>query len=81
MEEMVDQGLTKTIGICNFSTQLLRQLLSTSRIRPSTLQIELHPQNSQQNLLRFAHEAVEGRSCNASQWVLSTNRNVDALQP
>ena len=57
MEALVDQGLVKNIGVCNFSTQLLRQLLSTCRIRPSTLQIEMHPHNSQERLLRFAREA------------------------
>jgi D-xylose reductase len=57
MEELVDKGLTKTIGVCNFSTQLLRQLLSTCRIRPSTLQIELHPHNTQERLVRFARTA------------------------
>jgi D-xylose reductase len=56
MEVLVDSGLTKTIGVCNFSTQLLRQIFSTCKIRPSTLQIELHPHNSQQKLVRFAHE-------------------------
>ena len=43
MEELVDQNLAKTIGVCNLSTQLIRQILSTARIKPSTLQIELHP--------------------------------------
>lgn len=57
MEDLVDQGLTKSIGVCNFSTQLLRQLLSTCRIRPTTLQIEMHPHNSQERLLQFAREA------------------------
>lgn len=57
MEELVDHGLTKTIGVCNFSTQLLRQIFSTCRIRPSTLQVELHPENSQEKLIRFAHES------------------------
>mmetsp|Transcript_21446 Transcript_21446/g.40044 ORF Transcript_21446/g.40044 Transcript_21446/m.40044 type:complete len:329 (-) Transcript_21446:11-997(-) len=56
MEELVDQGMAKTIGVCNFSTQLLRQIFSTCKIRPSTLQIELHPHNSQEKLVRFAHE-------------------------
>jgi D-xylose reductase len=54
METLCEQGLLKTIGVCNFSTQLLRQLLSTCRIRPSTLQIETHPHNTQENLVRFA---------------------------
>ena len=57
MEALVDQGLCKTIGVCNFSTQLLRHLLSVCRIRPTTLQIELHPHNSQERLVRVAREA------------------------
>jgi D-xylose reductase len=56
MEALVDKGWTKTIGVCNFSTQLLRQIQSVCTVRPSTLQIELHPHNSQQKLVRFAHE-------------------------
>jgi D-xylose reductase len=57
MEQLVDQGLVKSIGVCNFSTQLLRHVLSTCRVRPSTLQIETHPHNTQEKLIRFAHEA------------------------
>lgn len=57
LEAQVDNKLVKTIGVCNFSTQLLRQIIGTSRIRPATLQVELHPHNSQQRLVRFAHEA------------------------
>ena len=56
MEKLVAAGKTKTIGICNFSTQLIRQLLSTATIRPATLQIEVHPHNSQAKLIRFARE-------------------------
>lgn len=56
MEELVDAGLAKTIGVCNFSTQLLRQIFGICRIRPLTLQVELHPQNSQVRLVRFAME-------------------------
>ena len=56
METLVAAGKTKTIGICNFSTQLIRQLLSTATIRPATLQIEVHPHNSQAKLIRFARE-------------------------
>jgi D-xylose reductase len=57
MESLVDQGLCKRIGLCNFSVQLIRQLLSTCRIRPTTLQVELHPHNSQEKLIRFARDA------------------------
>ena len=57
MESLVEQKLAKSIGVCNFSFQLLRQLLSTCQIRPSTLQVEIHPENSQANLIRFARDA------------------------
>jgi len=56
MEGLVTSGLVKTIGVCNFSTQLLRQIFGICTIRPTTLQIEVHPQNSQEKLIRFAHE-------------------------
>jgi D-xylose reductase len=57
MEQLMEQGLVKSIGVCNFSTQLLRHVLSTCRVRPSTLQIETHPRNTQEKLIRVAHEA------------------------
>jgi D-xylose reductase len=56
MEALVATGRARTIGVCNFSTQLLRQIMTTANIRPSTLQIEVHPHNSQTKLVRFAHE-------------------------
>ena len=57
MEVLLDAGKCKRIGVCNFTTQNLRQLLSTCRIRPATLQVELHPHNSQEKLLRVAADA------------------------
>lgn len=54
MEELVDAGLVKRIGVCNFGTSLLRDLLSQCRIRPSVLQVELHPYLRQRNLVRYA---------------------------
>jgi diketogulonate reductase-like aldo/keto reductase len=57
MESLVDKGLTKAIGISNFNCQHLRQLLSVARIRPTTLQVELHPHNPQQKLLNFARNS------------------------
>mmetsp|Transcript_5489 Transcript_5489/g.9054 ORF Transcript_5489/g.9054 Transcript_5489/m.9054 type:complete len:657 (+) Transcript_5489:103-2073(+) len=57
MESLVDRKLVHRIGVCNFTAQLLRQILSTCRIRPTTLQVELHPHNSQSHLIRFARDA------------------------
>jgi D-xylose reductase len=57
MEELVDHGLTRFIGLSNFNCQHLRQVLSVARIRPTSLQVECHPHLSQGILLRFAREA------------------------
>lgn len=56
MEELVQQGLVKTIGVSNFGTALLADLLSYAKIPPAVLQIELHPYLTQQKLVRFAQE-------------------------
>jgi D-xylose reductase len=53
MEQLVDEGLVKQIGICNFGTSLIRDLLSYARIRPAVLQVESHPFLTQEKLLRY----------------------------
>lgn len=65
MEALVEQGLVHNIGVCNFGTALLRDLLASAKIRPSVLQIELHPYLCQNNLLQYCTEekiAVTGFS-------------------
>ncbi len=57
MEELVDAGLVKNIGVCNFGVSLLRDLLSYARIPPAMLQVELHPYLTQEKLLRFCAAA------------------------
>lgn len=56
MESLVDDGLAKHIGVCNFGTSLLRDLLSCARIRPTVLQVESHPLLAQTNLLRYCQQ-------------------------
>jgi len=56
MEELVISAKCKRIGLCNFTTQMIRQIISTARIRPTILQVELHPENAQEKLVRFAIE-------------------------
>ena len=53
MEALVEKGLTKSIGVSNFNTQLIWDLLTYARIKPVVNQIELHPQNPQPELVRF----------------------------
>jgi diketogulonate reductase-like aldo/keto reductase len=57
MEKLVEEGLVRHIGVCNYGTALLRDLLSYARIRPAVLQIELHPFLTQEKLVRFALES------------------------
>ena len=56
MEELVERGLVRHIGISNFGCSLLRDLLSYARIRPSMLQVESHPYLVQAKLLRFCQQ-------------------------
>ena len=57
MEKIQQSGKARSIGLSNFNIQHLRQVLSTCTVRPTTLQVELHPHNPQDALLRFCKEA------------------------
>ena len=37
MEELVDEGLVRNIGVCNFGTSLIRDMWNYARIKPSVL--------------------------------------------
>lgn len=53
MEELVRKGLVKNIGVANFNSALILQVLQTATIPPSVNQIELHPRLQQDRLLEF----------------------------
>ena len=54
MEELVHQGLVKRIGVCNYNSGLLHDLMSYATIKPAELQIESHPYLTQESLIRLA---------------------------
>lgn len=54
MEELVEAGLVKHIGVCNYTSGLLIDLMAYSTIKPAMLQIESHPFLTQEPLLRLA---------------------------
>lgn len=58
MEELVlaKDGKVKNIGVCNLSTVMMWQLLNYARVKPAVLQVELHPRNTQERLLRLCRE-------------------------
>lgn len=53
LEELVDEGLIKSIGISNFSAALVMDLLRGARIKPVALQIEHHPYLTQERLVSY----------------------------
>ncbi len=65
MEDLVQQGLAKSIGISNFNGQLILDLLRYAKVKPATLQIEHHPYLTQPGLIDLAKRediAVTGYS-------------------
>ncbi|CAG7999732.1 unnamed protein product [Penicillium nalgiovense] len=56
METLVDKNLARSIGVSNFSAQLLMDLLRYARVRPATLQIEHHPYLTQTRLVDYAQK-------------------------
>lgn len=56
MEECVDAGLTKHIGVSNFSIKKLKALNANSRIKVQVNQVELHPFLQQNSMLEFCQK-------------------------
>ena len=56
METLVDSGLARHIGVCNYGVSLMRDLINYARIAPAVLQIESHPYLTQEKLIRFCAE-------------------------
>ena len=54
MENLVDKGLVKRIGVCNYNSALIHDLMTYARIKPAMLQIEAHPYLTQDKLIRCA---------------------------
>lgn len=53
MEQCVDLGLAKSIGISNFNAAQTKRILDACRIKPVTNQVECHPYLTQQKLSAF----------------------------
>lgn len=56
MEECVELGLTKSIGVSNFSSKKLEELLAGARILPAVNQVEMNPAWHQEKLRGFCKE-------------------------
>lgn len=56
MEECNTAGLAKEIGVCNYNTGLMHDLMSYAKIKPACLQVESHPYLTQERLMRLCQE-------------------------
>jgi alcohol dehydrogenase (NADP+) len=56
MEELVEAGLCKHIGVSNFSIKKLEDLIRFSNLKPEVNQIELHPYLQQPEMLDYCEE-------------------------
>lgn len=56
MEELVELGLVKAIGLSNFNIQKIQHVLDHCKIKPAQLQVELHPGLQQPELVDFCHK-------------------------
>lgn len=53
MEQLVEKGLTKSLGVSNFSVQLLSDLLCYAKIKPVCNQVQIFPGCAQVDLIKF----------------------------
>ena len=56
MEQLVDKGLVRAIGVCNYNSALIHDLISYAKIAPAMLQVEAHPYLTQEKLLKLAKQ-------------------------
>lgn len=56
MENQVDAGLVKSIGISNFNEEQISRIINNARIKPANVQVELHVQFQQKSLREFCQK-------------------------
>jgi len=66
MESLVDQGLTRFIGVSNYRVEDFDQFLSQARIKPLCNQIEFHPYLQQPELINYCQKHGIWVSCYTS---------------
>ena len=53
MEELVREGLVRSIGCCNISPDQIRQIHRYANVKPSVLQVEIHPYLVQRDIKEY----------------------------
>lgn len=57
MEKCVELGLTRSIGVSNFSSKKIKELLQFAKIPPAVNQVEMHPRWQQEHLREVCSKA------------------------
>ncbi|KAI8106531.1 hypothetical protein M9435_001074 [Picochlorum sp. BPE23] len=56
MESLVRDGLVRSIGVSNFSSKKLQDILSYCTVKPSVCQVEVHPYHRNDELLSWCRD-------------------------
>ena len=56
MEDLKASGLVKHIGVCNYNSALLHDLMAYAKQKPEVLQVEAHPYLTQERLIKLAQD-------------------------
>ena len=56
MEDMVDEGLCKSIGLSDITLDRLKEIVAVARIKPAVVQVECHPYLPEWELLEFCRQ-------------------------
>uniref|UniRef100_A0AAQ4NP39 alcohol dehydrogenase (NADP(+)) n=1 Tax=Gasterosteus aculeatus aculeatus TaxID=481459 RepID=A0AAQ4NP39_GASAC len=56
MEKLVEKGLVRSIGLSNFNSRQIDDVLSVASIKPTVLQVESHPYLAQAELLAHCRD-------------------------
>ncbi|MCP1475858.1 diketogulonate reductase-like aldo/keto reductase [Pseudomonas sp. EB276 TE3739] len=56
MEQLVDEGRCKSIGLSDITLQALKDIVAAARIKPAVVQIESHPYLPEWDMLEFCQQ-------------------------
>ena len=89
MENLVEQGLTRSIGVSNYNVQNLLIILSLCKIKPAVNEVEFHPYLYQKDLKEFCDKVgiilfsynplVKGSYCKNRHAEIMKERQLDLL--